>query len=170
MRRIQQVWTLGKHSRELSSDTSLPDELNYFYATCMRAPAVPENCVTTFSTADVSTTFKQVNIHKAAGPDSSAFNTIVPSKLINKLRTLGLNTSLWNWILDFLTDRPQVVRVGKNLSTTLILNMGPSGVCAQFPPVLPVHSWLHGQARLQYHHSICRWHNSGRPDHWQDRL
>ena len=25
---------------------------------------------------------------------SSAFNTIVPSKLINKLRTLGLNTSL----------------------------------------------------------------------------
>jgi hypothetical protein len=30
---------------------------------------------------------------------SSAFNTIVPSKL----KTLGLNTSLCNWILDFLT-------------------------------------------------------------------
>ena len=38
----------GKHSRELPSDTSLPDELNYFYAcfkannteTCMRATAV----------------------------------------------------------------------------------------------------------------------------------
>ena len=43
---------------------------------------------------------------------SSAFNTIVPSKLINKLRTLGLNTSLCNWILDFLMGRPQVVRVG----------------------------------------------------------
>ena len=27
---------------------------------------------------------------------SSVFNTIVPSKLINKLRTLGLNTSLCN--------------------------------------------------------------------------
>jgi hypothetical protein len=27
---------------------------------------------------------------------SSAFNTMVPSKLINKLRTLGLNTSLCN--------------------------------------------------------------------------
>jgi hypothetical protein len=26
---------------------------------------------------------------------SSAFNTMVPSKLINKIRTLGLNTSLW---------------------------------------------------------------------------
>ena len=32
---------------------------------------------------------------------SSAFNTIVPYKLITKLRTLGLNTSLCNWILDF---------------------------------------------------------------------
>ena len=32
---------------------------------------------------------------------NSAFNTIVPSKLITKLRTLGLNTSLCNWILDW---------------------------------------------------------------------
>jgi hypothetical protein len=30
----------------------------------------------------------------------SAFNTIVPSKLITKVRILGLNTSLCNWILD----------------------------------------------------------------------
>jgi hypothetical protein len=36
---------------------------------------------------------------------SSAFNTIVPSKLIAKLRTLGLSTVLCNWILDFLTIR-----------------------------------------------------------------
>jgi hypothetical protein len=35
---------------------------------------------------------------------SSAFNPIMPSKLITKLRTLGLNTSLCNWILDFLTS------------------------------------------------------------------
>jgi hypothetical protein len=41
---------------------------------------------------------------------SSAFNTEVPSKLITKLRTLGLNTFLCNWILDFLTGRPQVVK------------------------------------------------------------
>jgi hypothetical protein len=31
---------------------------------------------------------------------------IVPSKLINKLMTLGLNTSFCNWILNFLTSRP----------------------------------------------------------------
>ena len=58
---------------------------------------------------------------------SSAFNTNVPSKLITNLRTLGLNTSLCNWILDFLTGRPQVVRVGNNRSTTLTLNIAPSG-------------------------------------------
>jgi gmma-aminobutyric acid receptor subunit gamma/cGMP-dependent protein kinase 2 len=51
---------------------------------------------------------------------NSAFNTIVPSKLITKLRTLGLNTSLCSWILDLLTDRPQVVRVGNNTSATLM--------------------------------------------------
>jgi hypothetical protein len=56
----------GKHSRDLPSDSSLPDELNYFYArfeannteTCMRAPAVPEDCVITLSAADVSKTFR----------------------------------------------------------------------------------------------------------------
>ena len=67
----------GKHSRELPSDTSLPDKLNYFYArfeasnteTCMRAPTVRDDCVITLSAVDVSKTFKQVNIHKAAWPD-----------------------------------------------------------------------------------------------------
>ena len=38
---------------------------------------------------------------------SSAINTIVPSKLITKLRILGLNNSLCNWIPDFLTGCPQ---------------------------------------------------------------
>ena len=35
----------------------------------MSAPAVLDNCVITLSVADVSKTFKQVNIHKTAGPD-----------------------------------------------------------------------------------------------------
>ena len=43
---------------------------------------------------------------------SSAFNTIVPCKLVIKLETLGLDPALCNWVLDFLTGRPQVVRVG----------------------------------------------------------
>ena len=64
-----------KHSHELPSDTSLPDELNHFYArfeesnteACMRASAVPDDCANTLSVADMSKTFKQVNIHKVRG-------------------------------------------------------------------------------------------------------
>ena len=55
---------------------------------------------------------------------SSAFNTIVSTKLITKLRTLGLNTSLCSCILDFLKGRHQVARVGHHTSATLILNTG----------------------------------------------
>ena len=48
---------------------------------------------------------------------SSAFNTIVPLKLITKLRDLGLNIALCDWILNFLTGRPQVVRIGSTTSS-----------------------------------------------------
>uniref|UniRef100_A0A674ASX1 Reverse transcriptase domain-containing protein n=1 Tax=Salmo trutta TaxID=8032 RepID=A0A674ASX1_SALTR len=248
-------------------DASLPVKLNALYArfeasnteAYTRAPAVLDDCVITLSVANVNKTFKQVNIHKAAGPDglpgcvlkasadqlssvftdifnlsltesviptcfkqttivpvpkeakvtclnnyhpvaltsvamncferlvmahinsilldtldplqfayrpnrstddassialhtahsrldrintylrilfidySSAFNTIVPMKLINKLRTLGLNISLCNWILDFLTGRHQVVRVGNNTSAELILNTGAPQGCVLSP-------------------------------------
>lgn len=40
---------------------------------------------------------------------SSAFNTIIPQQLICKLDRLGLSTNLCNWLLDFLSQRPQVV-------------------------------------------------------------
>ncbi len=55
---------------------------------------------------------------------SSAFNTIISQQLIHKLNLLGLNTSLCNWILDFLTARPQSVRVSRNTSSTTTLSTG----------------------------------------------
>ncbi|KAF0039088.1 hypothetical protein F2P81_009572 [Scophthalmus maximus] len=64
---------------------------------------------------------------------SSAFNTIIPSKLITKLCDLGINTSLCNWILDFLTNRPQSVRLGNHTSSTLILNTGVPQGCVLSP-------------------------------------
>ena len=57
----------------------------------------------------------------------------MPTNLITKLRTLGLNTSLCNWILDFLTGHPHVVRVGNNTSATLILNTGAPQECMHSP-------------------------------------
>jgi hypothetical protein len=64
---------------------------------------------------------------------SSSFNTIVLSKLIIKLGALGLNPALCNWVLDFLTGRPQVVKVGNNNSTKLILNTGSPQGCVLIP-------------------------------------
>jgi gmma-aminobutyric acid receptor subunit gamma/cGMP-dependent protein kinase 2 len=64
---------------------------------------------------------------------SSAFNTIVPSKFIIKLGALGLNPALCICVLDFLTGRPQVVKVGNNISTPLILNTGNPQGCMLSP-------------------------------------
>lgn len=46
---------------------------------------------------------------------SSAFNTIIPQTLINKLLLLGLRPYLCNWVLDFLTNRPQSVKIHRHL-------------------------------------------------------
>ncbi len=64
---------------------------------------------------------------------SSAFNTIVPATLVAKLQTLGLNRSLCSWILDFLTGRSQVVRMGNNTSSPLTLNTGAPQSCVLSP-------------------------------------
>jgi len=65
---------------------------------------------------------------------SSAFDTIVPIKLISKLRILGFNTSLCNWILDFLTGRTQVVRMGSLTSSVLTLSTGAPQSTLMRPP------------------------------------
>ncbi len=64
---------------------------------------------------------------------SSAFNTIVPATLVAKLQTLGINRSLCSCILDFLTGRCQVVRMGNNTSSPQILNTGAPQGCILSP-------------------------------------
>ncbi len=64
---------------------------------------------------------------------SSAFNTIVPIKLTNKLTGLGLNTTLCDWIQDFLTGRPQVVKLGQFTSNSITLNVGAPQGCVLSP-------------------------------------
>ena len=48
--------------------------------------------------------------------DFSAFNTTSPVKLIGKLNTLGLSTTLCYWILNLLTSTPENVHIGALLS------------------------------------------------------
>ena len=60
---------------------------------------------------------------------SSAFNTISPFKLYHKLIALDFDPSLCRWILDFLLDRSQVVKVGKNYFKSLVINTGSPQGC-----------------------------------------
>ncbi len=64
---------------------------------------------------------------------SSAFNTIVPTKLAVKLSDLGITSSLCDWIQDFLTARPQVVKVGQFTSNSIPLNVGAPQGCVLSP-------------------------------------
>ncbi|KAK3526716.1 hypothetical protein QTP70_032064, partial [Hemibagrus guttatus] len=64
---------------------------------------------------------------------SSAFNTIIPQHLTEKLSLLGIKTSLCNWILDFLNGRPQSVQIGNSTSSTTTLNTGAPQGCLLSP-------------------------------------
>uniref|UniRef100_A0A669B499 Reverse transcriptase domain-containing protein n=1 Tax=Oreochromis niloticus TaxID=8128 RepID=A0A669B499_ORENI len=64
---------------------------------------------------------------------SSAFNTIILDILINKLVTLGLPPLTCAWIKDFLTNRPQTVRLGPHLSSTPTLSTGSPQGCVLSP-------------------------------------
>ncbi|KAI3368704.1 hypothetical protein L3Q82_025705, partial [Scortum barcoo] len=61
------------------------------------------------------------------------FNTVIPDKLVLKLHNLGLPSSLCYWIRDLLTNRSQVVRIGDNTSSTLVLSTGTPQGCVLSP-------------------------------------
>ncbi|KAK3543371.1 hypothetical protein QTP70_018383, partial [Hemibagrus guttatus] len=75
----------------------------------------------------------------------SAFNTIIPQHLFEKLSLLGLNTSLCKWILDYMTGRPQSVRIGNCISNTTTLSTGAPQGCVLSPLLftLLIHSLNH---------------------------
>ncbi len=64
---------------------------------------------------------------------SFTFNTVIPSKLISKLIDLGISLSFCNWTLDFLTNRPQSVRISNHTSSVLTLNTGVPQGCVLSP-------------------------------------
>ncbi|KAI3357952.1 hypothetical protein L3Q82_016332 [Scortum barcoo] len=63
---------------------------------------------------------------------SASTHINVPSKLVTKLRDLGLNSALCDWILNFLTGRPQAVRIGQHhILHPDSEHWHPPGLCAQ---------------------------------------
>ena len=74
---------------------------------------------------------------------SSAFKTIIPSKLFEKIQKVGVPQSMSLWILEFLLNRPQVVKIGGNFSSSLILSTGAPPSCVLSPMLYsPVFSQL----------------------------
>ncbi|KAI3352377.1 hypothetical protein L3Q82_005343 [Scortum barcoo] len=130
----------------------------------------------------MSSSMKRINIRKAEGPDkvsgrfapcivtmlfvdfSSAFNTVIPDKLILKLHNLGLPSSLCHWIRDFLTNRPQVVRIGDNTSSTLVLSTGTPQGCVLSPALFTLFTSDCSAIPLHKHHrKVCRRHHHSGP-------
>ncbi|KAL0195121.1 hypothetical protein M9458_008693, partial [Cirrhinus mrigala] len=65
--------------------------------------------------------------------NSSAFNTIIPDILQIKLSQLSVPTSICQWITSFLTDRQQLVRLGKLTSSTRTISTGAPQGCVLSP-------------------------------------
>ena len=64
---------------------------------------------------------------------SSAFNTILPALLQDKLSQLNVPDSLCRWITHFLTDRRQFVRLGKTVSDSVSISTGSPQGCVLSP-------------------------------------
>ena len=71
---------------------------------------------------------------------SSAFNTIIPSLLQDKLIQLGVLDSTCRWIIDFLSDRKQHLRLGKHLSESRTISTGSPQGCVLSPLLFSLYS------------------------------
>ncbi len=64
---------------------------------------------------------------------SSAFNAIIPNHLLPKLTQLSMPTSTCQWINSFLTDKQQLERLVKLLSSTRTISTGAPQGCVLSP-------------------------------------
>uniref|UniRef100_A0A8C5N999 Reverse transcriptase domain-containing protein n=1 Tax=Gouania willdenowi TaxID=441366 RepID=A0A8C5N999_GOUWI len=64
---------------------------------------------------------------------SSAFNTIIPALLQDKLSQLNVPDSTCRWITDFLSDRKQHVKLGKTISAPRTISTGSPQGCVLSP-------------------------------------
>lgn len=81
---------------------------------------------------------------------SSAFNTIIPDILVNKLSDLDFPPL--TWIKDFLNNRPQTVK----WATTAPPPSLSTGLCTESTPLYSVHLRLYSHQLHKLHYEICR--------------
>ena len=71
---------------------------------------------------------------------SSAFNTIQPHIMVEKLLSLSVNKNLIAWILDFLTNRTQYVKLNETISNLCKLNTGAPQGCVISPTLYTLYT------------------------------
>lgn len=77
---------------------------------------------------------------------SSAFNTTLPSRLFHRMTILGLNHNICLWIMDFLTNQPQSVKLGPHHSSSLSLSTSAPQDVSWVASCTPYNRW---------HNSVC---------------
>ena len=74
---------------------------------------------------------------------SSAFNTMRPSLLVNKLLDLDVDPALCKWVLNYLHERPQHVRVSDIHSSPRITSIGALQGCVLSPFLFTIYTDNH---------------------------
>ena len=71
---------------------------------------------------------------------SSAFNTIQPHLMMEKLTRMEVNPVIIRWVYSFLTGRPQCVRIGSTKSALLQTNTGAPQGCVMSPALFTLYT------------------------------
>ncbi len=95
---------------------------------------------------------------------SSTFNTIILDTLQNKLTQLSVPTSIYQWINSLLTDRQQLVRLGKFSSSTHTISTGAPQGCILTPLLFSLYmNNCTSKDPLCQAPEVCIWHHTDRP-------
>ena len=143
------------HSRDHITST-LPDTLDPLQLAYRPNRSTDDAISTTLYTALTHLDKRNTYVRMLFIDYSSALNTIVPSKLVIKLETLGTG----------LPDSPPPGGEGRqqHLHPADPQHWDPTRVRSQPSPVLPVHPRLRGHARFQLNHQLCGRHYSSSLD------
>lgn len=102
---------------------------------------------------DATPTLLQNNYSRSKLVDSSsAFNTILPQQLVDRVQLLGVGTNTFNKVLDFFTERNQTVKVSSRTSTTITVGTESPQGCVLSPVIF---SLLTHDCAANHHHTNC---------------
>ena len=71
---------------------------------------------------------------------SSAFNTIQPHVMVQKLKDLNVRNDIIAWILEFLRHRRQYVKLNNSLSELVQINIGVGQGCVLSPSLYTIYT------------------------------